>query len=92
MSFLDAGWTYDNLAGLALNAAGAVTQDQVVSLLWKNIIGFNATAADKAPYIALLQNGMSPGALAHLAADSSYNTSNINLVGLMQSGIEFIPV
>lgn len=92
LSFLDAGWTYDNLAGLALNAAGAVTQDQVVSLLWKNIIGFNATAADKAPYIALLQNGMSPGALAHLAADSSYNTSNINLVGLMQSGIEFIPV
>lgn len=91
LSFLDAGWTYDNLAGLALSAAGASTNDQIVSLLWKNIIGFTASAVDKAPYISLLQNGMSPGALAHLAADSSYNTSNINLVGLMQSGIEFVP-
>ena len=33
LSFLDAGWTYDNLAGLALDAAGAKTNDQIVSLL-----------------------------------------------------------
>jgi hypothetical protein len=32
------------------------------------------------------------GALAHLAADSSFNTTNINLVGLAQTGIEYIPV
>jgi hypothetical protein len=91
LSFLDAGWTYDKLAGLALNAAGANTNDQIVSLLWKNVIGTTATAADKAPYIDMLQNGMSPGALAQLAADTSFNTVNINLVGLMQTGIEYIP-
>ena len=34
LHFLDAGWTYDNLAGLALEAAGAKTNDQIVSLLW----------------------------------------------------------
>jgi hypothetical protein len=38
----------------------------------------------------MLQNGMAPGALAHMAADLSINTANINLVGLMQSGIEYI--
>jgi hypothetical protein len=92
LHFLDAGWTYDNLAGLALDAAGAKTNDQIVSLLWTNVIGSKPTAADKAPYIALLENGMTAGALAHLAADSSFNTTNINLVGLAQTGIEYIPI
>jgi len=92
LHFLDAGWTYDNLAGLALDAAGVKTNDQIVSLLWTNVIGTKPTTTDKAPYIALLENGMTPGALAHLAADSSFNTTNINLVGLLQTGIEYTPV
>jgi hypothetical protein len=90
LSFLDAGWSYDNLAALALDAAGAKTNDQIVSLLWKNVIGSQATAADKAPYISMLNNGMSPGALAHLAADTSFNTTSINLVGLAISGLEYL--
>jgi serralysin len=92
LSFLDSGWTYDNLAGLALDAAGAKTNDQIVSLLWTNVIGTKPTAADKQPFISLLENGMTAGALAHLAADSSFNTTNINLVGLAQTGIAFIPM
>jgi Ca2+-binding RTX toxin-like protein len=92
LSFLDSGWTYDNLAGAALEAAGAKTNDQIVSLLWTNVIGTKPTAADKQPFIALLENGMTAGALAHLAADSSFNTTNINLVGLAQTGIEYMPV
>jgi hypothetical protein len=89
LQFLDAGWTYDNLAGLALDAAGAKTNDQIVSLLWKNVIGTTATNNDKAPYIAMLESGMTPGALAHLAADTSFNTTNINLTGLALTGIEY---
>ena len=92
LNFLDTGWTYDNLAGLAVDAAGAKTNDQIVSLLWTNVIGTKPTEADKAPFIALLENGMSAGALAHLAADTSFNTTNINLIGLAQTGIEYIPV
>ena len=56
------------------------------------MIGTQPTAADKQPFIALLENGMSASALAHLAADTSFNTTNINLVGLAQTGIEYIPV
>ncbi len=92
LSFLDAGWTYDNLAGVALDAAGAKTNDQIVSLLWTNVIGTKPTAADKQPFIAMLENGMTAGALAHLAADTSFNTTNINLIGLAQTGIEYIPL
>lgn len=86
------GWTYDNLAGLALDAAGAKTNDQIVSLLWKNVIGTTATANDKAPYIAILENGMTPGALAHLAAETAFNTTNINLTGLALIGIDYLAV
>jgi len=92
LKYLDAGWTYDNLAALAIDAAGAKTNDQVVSLLWTNVIGTKPTPADKQPFIAMLENGMSAGALAHLAADTSFNSTNINLVGLAQTGIEYIPV
>jgi hypothetical protein len=61
-------------------------------LLWKNVIGSTASLADKDPFIALLENGMTAGELAHLAADTAFNTTNINLVGLAQTGIEYIQV
>jgi hypothetical protein len=89
LHFLDAGWTYDNLAALALDAAGAKTNEQIVSLLWKNVIGTAANIGDKAPYMAMLENGMTPGALVHLAADAAFNTTNINLTGLALTGIEY---
>lgn len=92
LHFLDSDWSYDNLAGLALDAAGAKTNDQIVTLLWTNVIGTQPSISDKAPFIALLENGMTAGALAHLAADTNFNTTNINLVGLAQTGIEYIPV
>ena len=92
LNFLDAGWSYEKLATLALDAIGAKTNDQIVSLLWTNVIGTIPTQADKAPYISLLENGMTVGALAQLAADSSYNTTNINLVGLALTGVEYMPV
>jgi hypothetical protein len=92
LSLLDAGWTYEKLAGLALDGIGAKTNDQIVSLLWTNVTGTKPTEANKAPFIALLENGMTAGALAHLAADTSFNSTNINLVGLAQTGIEYLPV
>jgi hypothetical protein len=35
---------------------------------------------------------MTAGALAWLAADTTFNKVNINLVGLALTGIEYIPV
>ncbi len=49
-------------------------------------------AADKAPFIKMLADGMTPGALAQMAADTSFNTTKINLVGLTQTGLEYTPV
>jgi len=91
LNYLDAGWTYENLAALALDASGAKTSDQIVNLLWTNIFGVAPTVSQKSPYIKMLTDGMTPGALAHLAADTSMNATNINLIGLVQNGIEYLP-
>ena len=92
LNLLDAGMPIRTLASLAVDAANLKTNDQIVSTLWRNVIGTTASTADKEPFIKLLEEGMTDGALAHLAADTIFNTTNINLVGLAQTGIEYIPV
>lgn len=91
LSLLDAGMSTNTLSSLAVDAANLKTNDQIVSTLWKNVFGTTASSTDKAPYIKLLDDGMSAGTLAWLAADTTYNKVNINLVGLAQTGIEYIP-
>jgi len=87
---LDNGMSYEQLGELAINVTGLTNHDEIVSLLWKNIFGAAPSAEEKAPYIELLNDGMSVGALTVAAADSSFNTENIDLVGLAETGIGFI--
>jgi hypothetical protein len=92
LSYLDKGMSYKDLGALAMTAVGSTTNDAVVSTLWKNVVGFDASAEQKAPYIKMLTDGMKFGDLVVLAADTSFNTTNINLIGLAQTGIEYTPV
>ena len=92
LNYLDNGMSYSDLGALALNAVGAVTDETIVSTLWLNVIGFPALAIDKAPFLKMLAEGLKPGDLVALAADTAFNTSSINLVGLAQTGIEYVPV
>jgi hypothetical protein len=89
LDLMDKGMSYSTLAGLALGVAGAATNDQIVTLLWTHVVGSAPSATDKAPFVALLDAGMPAGELARLAADTPLNGININLVGLMQTGIEY---
>lgn len=92
LSYTDQGMSYADLGSLALNAVGATTPDAIVSVLWANVVGSVASEADKAPFIALLADGMKPGDLVVLAGNTALNTANINLVGLSQTGIEYLLV
>ena len=92
LDLLEKGMSYDSLAGLALGAARATTNDQIVTTLWTNLVASAPTNADKAPYIKMLEDGMAPGTLARIAADTSINAININLIGLAQTGIEYTQV
>lgn len=90
LSLLDGGLSYEDLAALALSAANATSSTDICTLLWTNVFGKVPTAVDIAPYKTMLDSGrLSIGALTTLAADTSLNITNIDLVGLAKTGIEY---
>jgi len=90
ITLLDSGMAYDTLMGLALQVAGATDNSQIVSLLWTNLIGSAPTAQDAQPFIAMLDNhDMSAAQLGLLAAETAFNTTNINLSGLANTGLAY---
>jgi hypothetical protein len=89
LSLLDGGMSFENLSALALGVTGASTNKQIVDLLWTNIVGSAPSASQEAPFITMLNQGMSEGALAVLAEQNSLNASNINLVGLSHTGLQY---
>jgi len=91
LDLLDQGLPAKNLAAAALRLAHADTPDQIVSLVWKNIVGSAPSAENKAALLPLLDT-MSTGEFAMLAADTALNIQNINLVGLATTGIEYTPI
>jgi len=91
LQLVDGGMGYEALGALAVAAAGKSSPADVVALLWTNVVGSAPSAEQAAPFVALLNGGMSIGALAVLAADHELNLANIDLVGLTQNGLEFLP-
>jgi len=91
LGLMDDGMSYEALAALAVSVTGKSSSTDVCTLLWTNVIGSAPTTADIAPFKAMLDSGqMSIGGLAALAADTSFNTTNIDLVGLARTGLEYV--
>lgn len=93
LRILDGGMVrYETLASDALALTGIKSSPaDVVALLWTNLVGSAPTAAEAAPYIAMLDGGMTAGALAVMAAEHPLNAANIDLAGLAQTGLEYTP-
>jgi len=93
LSLLDNGMTYNDLANLAMIASGASSSDDVVTTLWENLFESVPTEIDKEPFVDMLNLGLySWGELTILAAEQEINQVNINLTGLSEMGIEYLPV
>ncbi len=92
LSLLDDGMSYTNLAELAIRASGAQTNDDVVQLLWTNVVGTPPSVEQAQPFIDLLNQGMTVGELGVLAADTELNQQQIDLTGLAITGLEYWPV
>ena len=85
-------FTFKNcLATLAVEMSGKSSPADVVTLLWTNLVGSTPSAAEAAPYIAMHDEGWGVGTLAMLAAEHPLNLANIDLAGLAQTGLEYIP-
>lgn len=87
---LDSGASAQALAGIALQALGANTANQVAQLLFTNLMGRAGTAQDLQPLADLLAQGTTPGELAVMAGNLDLNATRIDLVGLAGKGIEFV--
>ena len=92
--YLDSGMVYQDLMQVALDAILGTNPSSlsVIELIWANLVG-PPTAADNLPqYSALIDEGIySAAELAIVAADHSLNTSKVDLVGLTQTGVEYLP-
>jgi Ca2+-binding RTX toxin-like protein len=89
LSYLAQGPSVEDLGAAALQAAGATTPEAVVDRLWTAIVGTAPSTAQAAPYVQLLLDGLSPGALAVAAGNLDVNAANIGLAGLMEAGLVY---
>ncbi len=94
LSLLDDGMNAESLMQLAINSAlgdNASNHTAVVDLLYENVVGFAPTTADEAHFVGLLDSGIhTVASIGIMAADTMLNEENINLVGLSQTGLEYL--
>jgi len=91
LGLMDGGMDYETLMGFAISAAGARTNEAVVDLLWENVVGSLPNDYWSDFFVERLDNGKyTPGSFGVLAAELDLNATNIDLVGLAQTGIEFV--
>jgi serralysin len=93
LKLLDDGMTYEQLMQTALEVVlgDNVSSLSVVEMIWGNLIGSPTPTDNISQYSALIDNGTYTSAqLAMIAADNSLNTIAIDLVGLAQTGVEYI--
>ena len=93
LAYLDAGMDYVSLTELAIyeKLGGQTTNGDVVDLLYNNVAGVLPGIEERNEFISLLDDGsFTVGELGIYAADHELNATNIDLVGLSTTGIEFI--
>jgi len=93
LTLLDGGMSYADLMQFALNAKLGTGFSDVaeINLLYQNLTGVLPSATDLDYWTGTLSSGQfTQSSLAQMAAGLSLNTTNINLIGLQQTGIEFI--
>ena len=90
---LDDGMSYEDLmkVGLDVVLGTAPSGASVVDLLYKNLVGSSAPQSILDEYGSMIDSGsMSAADLGIAVADHSLTATNIDLIGLAQTGVEYI--
>jgi Ca2+-binding RTX toxin-like protein len=93
--FDNEGANYAAVANYAIRAAlgNSIANADLVRLLYTNVVGTAPSDAELNTYVGLLNNGTyTQVSLTLLAADHPLNTDRIDLTGIAQNGLEYIPV
>ena len=92
--YLDGGTSVEGLMQLAIEArlgAGA-SHRAIVDLLYTNVIGSAPSNEEAAEFVGLLDSqAFTVAGLGVYAADTDFNQLNIDLVGLAQTGLQYVP-
>ncbi|WP_297324376.1 DUF4214 domain-containing protein [Nitrosomonas sp.] len=91
LSLFDAGQSMIEVSQLAVDVMGNLLNDAFVDTVYQNVVGTVPSTSDHDFYVGLLQNGTYTQAqLLEIAANTEVNAVSINLVGLQESGVEFV--
>jgi len=85
----DSGMSYQALMALALKAANLTSPESIVAQLWLNVMRKEGSPSELQPFVQMLKAGTPPEDLGVLAANTAQNMTNINLVGLTNSGVVY---
>ena len=94
LSYFDSGRTYSAVADLAFHARlGATpTNADLVRLLYTNVVGTAPDTATTNAFVGLITSGQfTQASLTVLAADHPLNLALVDLTGLAQNGIDYLP-
>ena len=92
--FDQAKMTTTQIARLALDAVLGENPSNkaVVDLLYKNLMGSSPDALSETLYVGMIKNGAyTQESLALMATTLDLNKTNINLLGLSQTGLDYTP-
>ncbi len=96
LQLFDGGMSYADVVKLAVGTdlfaqlAGGRSNTAFVNFVYKNVIGVAPSAAELVEYTGLLNAGVfTQDSLGLLAAQVSFNTTSVELVGLAATGMEF---
>ena len=95
INLLDQKYTSDTIANLGLatpmflSMAGSSSNTDFVKQVFNNVVGRPPNPSESSTYVNMLEAGTSQSALALMAAHTDLNAARINLVGLIQHGLEF---
>jgi glucose/arabinose dehydrogenase len=97
LRLFDSGQSYEQIAATAVSSdgfaalAGSHDNTAFVNYVFGNVVGRPPSSAEHAFFIGLLDSGAHTQAtLAVLAAENDANRQSIDLVGLQQSGLEYV--
>lgn len=92
LNLFDSGQSILEVAQLVIGVLGNPSNGAFVDKVFQNVVGATPSAADHDFYVGLLQGSggsYTQAELLVLAANSDVNATNIDLVGLQQSGVVF---
>jgi len=95
INLLDQKYSSDTIAKLGiatpmfLGMAGSSSNTDFVKQVFTNVVGRAPTPSESSTYVNMLDAGTSQSALALMAAHTDLNAARIDLVGLIQHGLEF---